>query len=220
MSEHDDIRETEAAAPGEHPSAAKPPAGEADEGGAGGDRPTEADHQKPPAGEPPETVTPATADVEDPTGASEESIEEELAEEVDKAAEYLALAQRTQADFENYRKRVARDAAQAADRGVRKLAQELFPALDHLDAALQAIEDPDVVKGVRLVQDEFTAALRRVGVEPFSPAGEPFDPNEHEAMAQQPATDGVESGQVISVYQQGYRHNGQIIRPARVVVAA
>jgi molecular chaperone GrpE len=159
-------------------------------------------------------------EVDEPADATAEAIADEVAEEVDKAAEYLALAQRTQADFENYRKRVAREAAQALDRGVRRLAEELFPALDHLDAALQAIGDPEVVKGVRLVQDEFVSALRRVGIEPFSPAGEPFDPNQHEAMAQQPAADGVEPGQVISVYQQGYRHNGQIIRPARVVVAA
>jgi molecular chaperone GrpE len=132
--------------------------------------------------------------------------------------EYLQLAQRTQADFENYRKRVARDAAAALDRGVRKLAEELFGALDHLDAALQAIEDPEVTKGLRLVQDEFTAALKRVGIEAFSPEGEPFDPNEHEAMAQQPA-DGFASGHVVAVYQQGYRHNGAVLRPARVVVA-
>jgi molecular chaperone GrpE len=153
--------------------------------------------------------------------------------------EYLALAQRTQADFENYRKRMARENAAAQDRGVTKLAKELLPALDHLEHALKAAAgdtEPtssagtgdtqptssagtgDVIKGFALVRDEIVAALARAGIEPFSPQGQPFDPNEHEAMAAHPAED-VESGTVIEVYQQGYRLSGQILRPARVVVA-
>jgi molecular chaperone GrpE len=134
--------------------------------------------------------------------------------------EYLALAQRTQADFENYRKRMARENAQATDRGVTKVAKELLPALDHLELALKAAEGhEDVVKGFAMVGDELTAALERVGVQAFSPQGEAFDPNEHEAMAQQPAGEGVESGTVIEVYQRGWRLNGAVLRPARVVVA-
>jgi molecular chaperone GrpE len=134
--------------------------------------------------------------------------------------EYLALAQRTQADFENYRKRVARESAAAAERGVAKLAKELLPALDNLDRALAAAaaEDP-LLEGVRLVRAELSAALARVGVESFDPAGEQFDPTHHEAMAQQPV-EGADSGTVAEVYQPGYRLNGTVIRPARVVVAA
>ena len=141
----------------------------------------------------------------------------------DEAAKYLALAQRTQADFENFRKRAAREKAEAADRGMGKLAKELLPALDHLELALRATEEhegaEDVVKGFRLVHEELLGALERVGIQGFSPQGEPFDPNEHEAMAQQPA-EGTEPGTVIEVYQRGYRLNGQVLRPARVVVAA
>jgi molecular chaperone GrpE len=141
----------------------------------------------------------------------------------DEAAKYLALAQRTQADFENFRKRAARDKAEAADRGMGRLAKELLPALDHLELALRATEEhegaEDVVKGFRLVHEELLGALERVGIQGFSPQGEPFDPNEHEAMASQPAAD-AESGTVIEVYQRGYRINGQVLRPARVVVAA
>jgi len=133
---------------------------------------------------------------------------------------YLALAQRTQADFENYRKRMARENAAAVDRGMAKLAKELLPALDHLELALKAAEGhEDVVKGFHMVAGELRAALERVGIQPFSPKGEPFDPNEHEAMAQQPAED-AESGTVVEVYQSGYRINGAVLRPARVVVAA
>jgi molecular chaperone GrpE len=134
--------------------------------------------------------------------------------------EYLALAQRTQADFENYRKRVARESAVAAERGVAKLAKELLPALDNLDRALEAAAEEDpLLEGVRLVRAELSAALARVGVESFDPAGERFDPAHHEAMAQQPV-EGADSGTVVEVYQSGYRLNGAVIRPARVVVAA
>jgi molecular chaperone GrpE len=140
----------------------------------------------------------------------------------DEAAKYLALAQRTQADFENFRKRAARDKAEAADRGMGRLAKELLPALDHLELALRATEEhegaEDVVKGFRLVHEELLGALERVGIQGFSPHGEPFDPNEHEAMAQQPAENAA-PGTVIEVYQRGYRLNGQVLRPARVVVA-
>jgi len=136
--------------------------------------------------------------------------------------EYLSLAQRTQADFENFRKRVAREAAQAQERGVIKLAGELLPALDNLDRALAAAaEDDPLLDGVRLVRSELNAAFGRAGVECFSPHGERFDPAVHEAMAtaEQPA-DGAESGTIVEVYQPGYRLGQTIIRPARVVVAA
>jgi molecular chaperone GrpE len=137
-----------------------------------------------------------------------------------KAEDYLALAQRTQADFENYRKRMARENAAAVDRGMAKLAKELLPALDHLELALKAAEGhEDVVKGFAMVAGELQAALARVGIQAFAPAGEPFDPNEHEAMASQPS-EGAEPGTVIEVYQSGYRINGAVLRPARVVVAA
>ena len=141
--------------------------------------------------------------------------------------EYLALAQRTQADFENYRKRMARESAFAHERGVAKLVKELLPALDNLDRALQEAgsaaagtdhEDP-LLKGVRLVREELMAALARVGVESYSPVGEQFDPAFHEAMVQQPVQ-GAASGTVAEVYQPGYRLGEDIIRPARVVVAA
>lgn len=134
--------------------------------------------------------------------------------------EYLALAQRTHADFENYRKRMARENAAALDRGVAKVAKELLPAIDHLEIALNAAEGhEDVVKGFAMVAEELRTALARAGIEAFSPQGEPFDPNEHEAMAAQPSEEAA-SGTVIEVYQQGYRLNGSVLRPARVVVAA
>jgi molecular chaperone GrpE len=146
---------------------------------------------------------------------------DELVAVVAERDEYLALAQRTQADFENYRKRVARESALAQERGVAKLSKELLPALDNLDRALEAADQDDpLLQGVRLVRSELSDALARVGVESFSPLGEPFDPSLHEAMAQQPVA-GAASGTVAEVYQPGYRLGEHIIlRPARVLVAA
>ena len=153
----------------------------------------------------------------------EERVEQDLGELLANAQaereEYLALAQRTQADFENYRKRMARETALAEGRGIAKVVKEVLPALDNLELALQAAGDDEVAEGFKLVRNEFLAALARLGIERFSPEGEPFDPSEHEAMSQQPV-EGVEAGTVASVYQQGYRIDGSVLRPARVVVAA
>jgi molecular chaperone GrpE len=176
-------------------SAAAPP----DPDAAGTGETSFADAEAPPAGEP----------------------KAQPAEEVDEAAKYLELAKRTQADFENYRKRMARENAQAAERGAASLAKALLPALDHLELSLKGAAghaDADVIKGFALVRDELLAALAKSGIQAFSPKGEPFDPNEHEAMAQQPSEE-AESGTVLEVYQQGFRINGQVLRPARVVVA-
>ncbi len=139
--------------------------------------------------------------------------------------EFLALAQRTQADFENFRKRAAREQGLAEARGIGKVVRELLPALDNLERALAAAESqPDgaehhLAEGIRLVQAELLAAMARVGVEGYSPKGEVFDPTVHEAMAQQPV-EGAETGTVVEVYQQGYRLDDTVIRPARVIVAA
>jgi molecular chaperone GrpE len=162
------------------------------------------------------------AAAEQPLPEPDEAEAAEAPPEDDEAAKYLALAQRTQADFENFRKRAAREAALAADRGMARLAKELLPALDHLDLALRAAEEHgggEFAKGIRQIQDELVGALARVGIQAYSPKGEPFDPAEHEAMASQPV-EGAESGTVTEVYQQGYRINGTVLRPARVVVAA
>ena len=168
----------------------------------------------PPDPEAPGTGETSFADAEAPPAGTAKPTSEEAQD----AAKYLELARRTQADFENYRKRMARENKLAVDKGIAKVAKELLPALDHLDLALKAAGDDDVAKGFVMVRDEIVAALGRVGIQPFAPHGEPFDPNEHEAMVSQPA-EGVEPGSVLEVYQQGYRLNGAVLRPARVVVA-
>jgi molecular chaperone GrpE len=168
-----------------------------------------------------------------PTDNHEQQLEhdlEELAARAGKADEYLQLAQRTKADFENYRRRTAREAAAAQQRGIVKLAQELLPAVDDLDRAVAAAQIPaaeegqdgagTLVSGLKLVHAGVIAALSRVGIEPYSPVGERFDPEHHEAIAQQPVQ-GAEPGTIVEVYQRGYRlHDGSVVRPARVVVAS
>jgi molecular chaperone GrpE len=145
-----------------------------------------------------------------------------------KADEYLALAQRTQADFENYRRRAAREAKNAKERGAVKLALELLPAIDNLERALAHIDGTDaaangngtdsLVAGIKHVHSDVVAALARAGIECYSPEGERFDPQFHEAVAQQPV-EGTEPGVVVEVFQRGYRMGENVVRPARVVVA-
>jgi molecular chaperone GrpE len=138
--------------------------------------------------------------------------------------DYKDLYLRAAAETENVRKRARRDVEAAQARGVARLARELLPSLDNLDRALAHAEaeegdaDHHLTKGIRLVQQEVLGALTRVGIEPFSPQGEQFDPHVHEAVAQQPA-EGAEPGTVIQVYQPGYRYKDEVLRPAKVVVA-
>lgn len=174
------------------------------------------------------TTTPLEPDAVEAAAPPEEAVQQDLDELQARAAErdeFLSLAQRTQADFENFRKRASREQALAEQRGVAKVVKELLPALDNLERALAAAESqPDgsehhLSEGIRLVQAELVAALARVGVEGYAPKGEPFDPNVHEAMAQHPV-EGAESGTIVEVYQSGYRAGETVIRPARVIVAA
>ncbi len=135
--------------------------------------------------------------------------------------EYLALAQRTQADFDNYRKRAARDIAAAGARAKAELARAMLPAVDNLERALASAEADEggLAEGVRLVLAELIGALERSGVTTIEPAGEPFDPNLHEALSTR-SENGAEPGVVLDVVQKGYRLEGTVLRPARVVVSA
>ena len=144
-----------------------------------------------------------------------------LAEAERKRDEYLELARRTQADFENYRKRTAKDVAAAGTRAKLGLVRDLLPVVDNLERALASAEESEqhLAHGVRLVHSELVAVLQRNGVEPFDPSGEPFDPEVHEALSTQPA-DGADPGTVVGVMEKGYKLNGTVLRPARVVVSA
>ncbi len=171
------------------------------------------------------TEAPGTEQLE----ADAEPVDAELgADEDDELAaarrerdEYLSLAQRAQADFENYRKRAAKDVAAAGSRAKAGLARELLPVVDNLERALASASEEGAAleEGVRLVHSELVAALERTGVESFAPAGEPFDPTLHDALSTRPDPD-ADAGVVVDVVEKGYRLDGTVLRPARVIVSA
>jgi molecular chaperone GrpE len=223
-----------AAQPHANPASANPASGNGDPGAAVPGPATSSPATSSPATAGPPAGSP-TAETEPTPEDHERQLErdlEELTAKAEKADEYLELARRTKADFENYRKRAARETAAAQDRGIAKLAKELLPAVDNLDRAVQAAqaaaESPGaeagngttdtLVSGIKLVHADVLAALQRAGIERYSPQGEPFDPQRHEAIAQQPV-DGAQPGTIVEVYQQGYLLGDTVIRPARVVVA-
>jgi molecular chaperone GrpE len=134
--------------------------------------------------------------------------------------EYLELARRTQADFENYRKRTAKDLAAAGTRAKLGLVRDLLPVVDNLERALESAESDDgLAEGVRLVLADLQGVLAREGVVAVEPRGERFDPTVHEALSTRPQ-DGAEPGVVLDVVLKGYRMSDTVIRPARVVVSA
>lgn len=163
----------------------------------------------------------------EPDAPSGDGAGDPLADAIRERDEYLALAQRARADFENFRRRAAAQSAEAEQRGRATLARNLLPAIDNLQRALSAAgvdpADADsaadgLAKGVALVYGELLAALERDGVVQFDPVGEPFDPMLHEAISTAPA-EGVEAGTVLETLELGYRLDKQVIRPARVVVS-
>jgi molecular chaperone GrpE len=171
----------------------------------------------------------------EPSGEEDPANEQELLEQTEERVdaddplasmqrerdEYLDLARRAQADFENYRKRAAKEAALAGQRAKSGLVRELLPVVDNLERALASAGDDEqhLAEGVRLVHSELIAVLERNGVEQFNPRGERFDPEEHEALSMR-SEDGAESGTVLDVVEKGYRANGSVLRPARVVVSS
>jgi molecular chaperone GrpE len=201
-----------------------------DQQGAGAEElPTEqAETAESAGGEGPANEAERVVDVESPAEPEPEpEPEDELGVARRERGEYLALAQRTQADFENYRKRAARDAAAAGERAKSGLVRELLPVVDNLERALDVVAagerddgrpEEHLADGVRLVHSELVAVLARNGVEAFDPRGERFDPELHEALSMR-SEDGAEPGTVLDVVEKGYRLNGAVLRPARVVVS-
>jgi molecular chaperone GrpE len=189
---------------------------------------------RPAAAEEEEELVTARDEADEPSGDEDPANEQELLEEKEEAEkqdplaraqrerdEYLDLARRAQADFENYRKRAARETAAAGERAKSGLVRELLPVVDNLERALASAQPDEqhLAEGVRLVHSELIAVLERNGVQQFDPRGERFDPGEHEALSMRDQ-DGAESGVVLDVVEKGYRANGTVLRPARVVVSS
>ncbi|MBB3059706.1 nucleotide exchange factor GrpE [Microbulbifer rhizosphaerae] len=177
------------------------------------------------------------AEVERPSEEEQYAAEEALHAEVESAdalheeiiglQEQLAiqkeLAMRAQAEAQNARRRAQQDVERAHKFGVEKLLQDLLPVVDNLERALAAIDTENetqkaVAEGIELTHKSFVDTLAKYSVETVDPAGEPFDPELHQAMTQVPNGD-VEPNTVLEVFQKGYRLNGRLVRPAMVVVS-
>jgi molecular chaperone GrpE len=141
--------------------------------------------------------------------------ERQLAEQQDR---YLRLA----AEYENFRKRAARERAEAGTRAQADFLRYFIDALDdlarfaHLDPT--AVDSATVVQGVEMVEKKFLKALAAAGLEVVNPLDQPFDPSRHEAVMTEPALSREDDHMVARVFQPGYVFNGQLLRPARVVV--
>jgi len=147
---------------------------------------------------------------------TQEEQTDELAAERDELVDRL---QRLQAEFENYRKRSARDQQALVARAHERLVKELLPILDDLGRALEAAElheEAALEDGVRLVHRQLTDVLTKEGLTEIETDGA-FDPNVHEALLSQPSD--AETGTVLEVLQKGYRLGDRVLRPARVAIA-
>jgi molecular chaperone GrpE len=152
-------------------------------------------------------------DIQDTQETTESGEDERLAALEDKLL-------RVAADFENYKKRAARERAEYVTHANERLVKELLPILDDLERALDAVGDHQeatVEEGVRLVHRSLASLLERNGVKQIDTVGK-FDPHVHEALLSQPSD--AEEGSVIDVVQKGYTIGDRVVRPARVVIAA
>jgi molecular chaperone GrpE len=159
-----------------------------------------------------------------PDGASA-TTEQDAAPEAEAELDWEDLAKRKAAELENFRRQAAQRVQKATRDGAKRVASEILPALDDFERALahaeaeEGDEEHTLTRGIRLVQQQMLAALKRAGIETYSPKGETFDPHLHEAVATTPV-DGAKSGTVVEVYQAGYRLGDDVLRAAKVVVAA
>ena len=171
-----------------------------------------------------EQPDPETAD---PTAETTELSPEQIAElkaQAAKAAENWERLLRTTADFDNFKKRAAREKTEAIHYANHSLIQKLLPILDNFEMALAAAQNAEGDKlgslqaGVVMIQQQLKAALTETGLEEIEAAGKPFDPNFHEAVSQQESTE-VPEDHVLQQLRKGYKLKDRLLRPATVVVA-
>lgn len=170
--------------------------------------------------------------VDSANGASTEPLEahrltaqeiEELREDAAKAKEHWEQLLRTAADFENFKKRTARERQELSRYANESLLQKLIPILDNLDMALtaantQSASMESLQTGIAMIHQQLKNALAEAGLEEIDASNKTFDPNWHEALSQQETSD-VAEGQVVQQLRKGYRLRDRLLRPAGVVVA-
>jgi len=166
----------------------------------------------------PEEGTEETAEAEQAAEETQENDQLKAAQE--KAEEYLNLAQRVQADFENYRRRTKATRAEAFEDGAREMIKQLLPVVDNLERAIaQETTDEAMATGVKMVYRQLMDTLEKRGVSVIDRPGEKFDPNLENAVMQGTSDEG-EPGTVCAVLQKGYKLGETVIRHAMVKVVA
>jgi len=166
-----------------------------------------------------EELQPEELQPEDQAGHVEDtSLEEQLAQAIQQRDEYLQMAQRVQADFDNFRRRNRQVAAESFDDGARAFIKTLLPVMDNLERALQENREGDpLYTGVQLVARMLMDTLAARGISVISRVGEPFDPNLEDAVAQAAPEDGA-PGTVSEVILKGYKMGDTVLRHAMVRV--
>ena len=172
-----------------------------------------------------ELPTPETDDAPPPVPSahSPEQIAE-LQTRAAKADEHWERLLRTTADFDNFKKRAAREKIESAQYAVFSLAQKLLPVLDNFEMALAAAQtakenkNDSLQAGVAMIQQQLKGVLVEAGLEEIDAAGQPFDPNFHEAVSEQESAE-VAEGNVLQQLRKGYKHKERLLRPATVIVA-
>jgi molecular chaperone GrpE len=155
--------------------------------------------------------------------SSMEDMVRQLAETGLKAQDYWDRLVRSQAEFENYKRRTDKDLQNAHKYALERFAKELLSVVDSLELGIQAStsSQPEVEnlrEGMELTLKQLSAALEKFGVLTIDPLGEKFNPDQHQAMAAQPV-EGAEPNTVVKVFQKGYSLNDRLLRPAMVIIA-
>jgi molecular chaperone GrpE len=159
---------------------------------------------------------------ESAAGQDGKPLQERLKAAEQQRDDYFSLLQRTQADFENFQKRIRRDLADEQRYAIADFARELLAVQDNLRRALSSVrngsEKNPLVEGLALVQSQLLDTLARFGITPIDAQGQQFDPSVHEVVLQRPRDD-VAPNTVVDVLEPGYRLHGRVLRPAKVVLA-
>ena len=161
-------------------------------------------------------------DLGDELGFRGDVLEAEIEQLRAEAVQMRDVAQRVQAEFENFRKRTAREREDERARAAERVVLELLPVIDNLERAIAHAategDESHLFDGVRAVHKQIIGVLEKEGATLIDPLGEEFDPLRHHAIAQRPDADAAE-GTVIEVFQKGYEMGSRVVRPAMVVVA-
>ena len=135
----------------------------------------------------------------------------------DKATEYLDMAKRLQAEFENYRKRTFFELKKAKEDGEINVIEVFLPCLDTFKVAKKSITDPKVLEGVEMIENNISQALEKIGVQKIESIGQKYDPNLHNVIAIANVAD-KENDIILDEYQAGYKYNDRVIRYSKVIV--